>query len=133
MGMATLATADRGISNLVCLPKPHAEIEERIIQKELAAKTADNRTLNEALKLAKSKAVKPPDSYFRFCLMVNTNAALFVAMYGKFSPVYKNMLHIANVLQMPCCKLNSKLFRKAFCHKATWAIFEGQVTGVIRS
>jgi hypothetical protein len=98
----------------VCLPKPHAEIEEQIIREELAAEMADNRTLEEALKLARSKAVKPPDSYFYFCLMVNTTAALLFAMYRKFSPVYKNMLYIANILLMPCCKLNSKLFRKAF-------------------
>ena len=126
MGLATLATADRGVSNLVCLSKPHAEIEEQIIREELAAETAENRTLEEALKLAKSRTVKPPDSYFHFCLMVNTNSALLFAMYWKYCPCYENMLHIANGLRMPCCKLNTKLFRKAFCHKATWAIFEGQ-------
>jgi hypothetical protein len=123
-GLATLSMATRGVSPLGCLPTSQAEIEERMLREQYANETAENRTYDEAVKLAKSKTVKPPQSYYHFRLMTNTFGALVFVLYGVQCPLYLDLLTIINTLKMPQTKLAYGGFDKEFCARASWALYD---------
>jgi hypothetical protein len=121
-GLATLTLGGRGVSNLVCLPTSQSKIEERMLRERYANEMVGSRTYNEAVKLAKSKAIRPPQSYYHFRLMTNTFRALVFVLYGVSCPLYLDLLIIINTLRMPQTKMAHGGFDKEWCARASWAI-----------
>jgi hypothetical protein len=61
--VGTQKASDRGVSNMMCLPRTIQEIQDRLEKEALARETSQNRTMNEAIKLATSSLKEPPAGY----------------------------------------------------------------------
>jgi hypothetical protein len=124
-GVALLKGAERGVSNLICLPQTAQEIQEKMIRDEAARTTMDTRTYDEAMKLAKLATIKPPAGYYAFRNMLKTTAALVFALYGVHSPLYRDLLSMVNILKSKEVKRsNLKGFVPGWCAMASWAIYK---------
>jgi hypothetical protein len=80
--VGTSKASDRGVSNMMCLPRTIQEIQERLEKERMARDTESNRTMSEAVKLATSSLKEPPLSYYTLKLMIATFSALLFVLYG---------------------------------------------------
>jgi hypothetical protein len=125
IGAATLKGAERGVSNMICMPQTAQEIQELMIRDEAKANTTDTRTYTEAIALSKSNTIKPPTNYYVFRNTLNTTTALVFALYGVNCPLYQDLLDIVDILVSDDVKrANFKGFTASWCAMASWAIYE---------
>jgi hypothetical protein len=89
---ATLTTCEKGISNLLCLPRTAGEVEALKLFEQAIAATQATRTLKEAERIASSNKREPPSEYYSLKLMVATYAALLYVLFGANCHLYIKVL-----------------------------------------
>jgi hypothetical protein len=125
VGLATsLATCEKGISNLLCLPRTAGEIEALKLFEKAVEDTAATRTLKEAEKLANSSKRDPLTDYFSLKVMVATYAALLAVLFGEKCHLYEMMMKLYKVLDLEEVFTNRYSFDALKCKQIAWAIFE---------
>eukprot|EP00956_Cyclotella_meneghiniana_P006571 scaffold8672_cov40-Cyclotella_meneghiniana.AAC.1 len=120
----TSRVSDVEFTALVCLPLRPAEIEAKMFAEQAAASTEANRTKNEKEKQLKGESRDPPSNYWAVKLTVATTAALMSVCYGEKSRLYKNLMHLYEVLTEDTVAQASLAFTPAYCRQITWAIID---------
>jgi hypothetical protein len=88
--VGTQKASDRGVSNMMCLPRTIQEIQERLEKEALARDTVANRTMNKAVKLAANSLKEPPAGYYTLKLNIATLLTLLFVLYGWSCHLYLN-------------------------------------------
>ena len=121
---ATLTTCEKGISNLLCLPRTSDEIEALKLFEQAIEETRATRTLKEAERIAASNKRDPTVEYHSLKLMVATYASLLYVLFGSKCHLYEQVLTIYKVLNQDEVFANRLAFDAVKCKQVTWAIFE---------
>jgi hypothetical protein len=88
------ASAQWGISILMCRPKMAHEVETIKDFEEAHGATAHTAQFNEVRRCQKTPPSPPPDFYFELRLSVNMFCALVWALFGDKCDYYKGLLEI---------------------------------------
>jgi hypothetical protein len=121
---AYYATAEKGISILLCRSRP-GEDRESARQQELAEElSSTNRTLSEAITLHKSAPRAPPDSYSDLKAGVATFCALVWALFGEGCEYYRKLYEIYLCLDSDRASEDWANFTPLLCRQITWAILD---------
>lgn len=99
--IATSKTIERGVSNMVVLPRRQDDIEERLLAEEAAARTEGARSLKDAQSLVKSETRAPPSTYATLRTNVATYAVLLQVLYTKNCGHCEKVWHIYRLLKSP--------------------------------
>jgi hypothetical protein len=121
---ATLTTCEKGVTNLLCLPRTAGEVEALKLFERAVEETMATRTLKEAEKLASSNKRDPPTDYFSLKVMVGTYAALLCVLFGEKCHLYEMMMKLYKILDLEEVFTNRYAFDALKCKQITWAIFE---------
>jgi hypothetical protein len=121
---ATLTTCEKGVTNLLCLPRTAGEVEALKLFERAVEETMATRTLKEAEKLASSNKRDPPTDYFSLKVMVGTYAALLNVLFGEKCHLYEMMMKLYKILDLEEVFINRYAFDALKCKQITWAIFE---------
>lgn len=88
----TLASCEKGIFNMLCLPRTSGEIEALRLFEQAVDEMQGTRTLKEAERIATSSKRNPPTTYNELKRMVGSNAALLGVLFGKSAILSKRCL-----------------------------------------
>jgi hypothetical protein len=120
----TLSTCEKGVSNMLCLPRTQGEIEALKLFERAVEETQGTRTLKEAERLANSTKRDPPTDYHTLKLMVATFAALLEVLFGKSCDLYKKIMAIYEILDLDAVFQTRAAYSAIKCKQITWAIYE---------
>jgi hypothetical protein len=119
----TAEASDRGVSNLICLPRTAKEIEQRKLQEQ--ARDGCELTYKEKWALTSGKNTRnPPQGYYTLRLMVATTCSLLYTLYGRKCDLYLKFLEILNILKEKPVKEQSAGFTALKCRTYTWAMYD---------
>lgn len=121
---ATLTSCEKGISNLLCLPREANEIEAIKLFEQAVEETKATRTLKEAERIANSTTRDPPTDYHGLKLMVATYAVLLWTLFGDKCHLYVQVLKIYKVLNQDEVFATRAAFDPLKCKQIAWAMFE---------
>lgn len=119
---AYLATAEQGISILVCRPRSGNETADIRSREQAVQFTEKNQSLSEALLLGKRDPRQPPSSYHELKLDLGTFCALLWTLFGDRCDYYDNCLALYNMLDSESVFANASNFTAAICRQITWAV-----------
>lgn len=122
--VGTQKASDRGVSNMMCLPRTIQEIQDRLEKEALARETSQNRTMNEAIKLATSSLKEPPAGYYTLKLNIATLLALLFVLYGRRCTLYVKLMEVYNVLTCEAVAIINHKFTPFVCRTITWAVYD---------
>jgi hypothetical protein len=122
--VGTQKASDRGVSNMMCLPRTIQEIQERLEKEALARDTLANRTMNEAIKLAANSLKEPPAGYYTLKLNIATLLALLFVLYGRSCHLYVKLMEVYKVLTCEAVAIINHKFTPFVCRTITWAIYD---------
>ena len=120
----TSRVSDVEFTALVCLPIRPSEIEAKMFAEQAASSTEANRTKNEKEKQLKGESCDPPNNYWGVKQNVATTAALMSVCYGEKNRLYKNLMHIHEILKEDTVAQASMVFTPLYCRQITWAIID---------
>lgn len=120
----TLSTCEKGVSNMLCLPRNQGEIEALKLFEQAVEETQGTRTLKEAERLANSTKRDPPTDYHTLKLMVATFAALLEVLFGKSCDLFKKVMAIYEILDYDIVFSTRAAYTPIKCKQITWAIYE---------
>ena len=121
---AYYATAEKGISILLCRSRP-GEDREAARQQELAEDlSSTTRTLTEALTLHKAAPRTPPDTYNDLKASVATFCALVWALFGNNCEYYRKLYELYLCLDSDRANEDWANFTPLLCRQITWAIID---------
>ena len=95
---------------------------------EAASSTEANRTKNEKEKELKGESRDPPSNYWGVKQNVATTAALTSVCYGEKNRLYKNLMHLYEILTEDTVAQATLAFTPAYCRQITWAIIDDMKT-----
>jgi hypothetical protein len=122
--VGTSKASDRGVSNMMCLPRTIQEIAERLEKERIARETQANRTMIEAVKLSTSSLKEPPYSYCTLKLNLATLAALLFVLYGVDCELYVKVLKVYEILKLEEVSVLAHKYTPYVCRTVTWAIYD---------
>jgi hypothetical protein len=121
---AEVATADQGLSILICRPLT-AEGKAALRRRELLEATTKRRTLAEAeLQLTQSEPTTLPDNYSELHVCLGTYCALLHALFGERCVFYKHCFRLWTTMASEAVYDHRHLFTPVFCRQIVWAIIE---------
>jgi hypothetical protein len=119
---AYLATAEQGISILVCRPRAGNETADIRSREQAVQATAKNHTLAEALLLGRRDPRPPAANYHELKLDVGTFCALLWVLFGERCDYFDNCYALLNMLDSESVFANAVSFTPLICRQITWAI-----------
>jgi hypothetical protein len=121
---AYYATAEKGISILLCRSRP-GEDRESARQHELAEElSSTNRSLSEAMSLTKSAPRPAPDTYTDLKASVGTFCALIWALFGDGCEYFRKLFQVYLCLDSDRACEDWANFTPLLCRQITWAIID---------
>ncbi len=121
---AYYASAEKGISILLCRSRP-GEDRESARQQELAEEISSHtRSLSEAVTLAKTAPRAPPDTYTDLKASIGTFCALTWALFGGGCEYHKKLYELYNCLDSERVSEDWANFTPLLCRQITWAIID---------
>ena len=121
---AEVATADQGLSILICRPLT-AEGKAALRRREQLEATTKRRTLAEAeLELTQSEPTMLPDNYSELHVCLGTYCALLHALFGERCVFYKHCFRLWTTMASEAVYDHRHLFTPVFCRQLVWAIIE---------
>jgi hypothetical protein len=122
--VGTAETSDRGVSNLVLLPRRNEEIEKMMLQERAAEESKATRTLRDAEKLAKNDTRAPPRNYYTLKLNVGTTVVFLGVVYGTKSSLFLKMRMLHNILNSKEVYGLRDAYSPLKCRQYVWAIYD---------
>lgn len=122
--VAYYATAEKGISILLCRNRPGEERESARLRELAAEESAANITMAEALALRRNAPQSPPDNYIELKTCIGTFCAMLWALFGDQCEYLKKLHEIYTCLnsdRVTECWAN---FEPLFCRQLVWAIID---------
>jgi hypothetical protein len=121
---AEIATADQGLSILVCRPLT-AEGKAAIRRKELLDATSKRKTVTEAeLEMATALPLVFPDTFNELHVCIGTYCALLHTLFGERCVFFKHCYTLWTTMNGEAVYDHRHLFTVIFCRQILWAIIE---------
>ena len=121
---AEVATADLGLSILVCRPLS-ADGKSALRRREQLEATSKRKTLAEAeLEWASTEPMVYPDDFNELHLCLGTYCALLHTLFGEKCAFFKHCYKLWMTMHSETVYDHRHLFKPMFCRQLVWAIIE---------
>ncbi len=121
---AEVATADQGLSILICRPLT-AEGKAALRRREQLEATSKRRTLAEAeLELSQNEPQTFPDDFNELHVCLGTYCALLHSLFGDRCVFFKHCFKLWSTMASEVVYDHRHLFTPTFCRQIVWAIIE---------
>lgn len=122
--VAYYATAEKGLSLLLCRSRPGEE-RELARQHEIAEEiSGGNVTLSEALNLGRNAPRPPPDTYSDLKTCIGTYCAMLWTLFGNQCEYFQKLHELYTCLESERVEESWANFSPLLCRQITWAIID---------
>jgi hypothetical protein len=122
--VGTAETSDRGVTNLVLLPRRNEEIDKMMLQEKAVEESKHTRTLRDAERLAKNDTRAPPRNYYTLKLNVGSTVVFLGVVYGTKCSLYLKMKLFYNILNSREVYGLRDAYSQLKCRQYVWAIYD---------
>jgi len=122
--VAYYASADKGISLLLCRNRPGEDRESARLRELAEEQSGANITLAEALSIRRNAPQPPPDNYIELKTCIGTFCAMLWALFGDHCEYLRKLHEIYTCLdsdRVTECWAN---FTPSLCRQIAWAIID---------
>ena len=123
-GVAYFATAEKGMSILLCRSRAGDEREQATAHEQAEGESSTNRTLAEALALGKRDPRPPPDTYHDLKAVIGTFCALLWTFFGDRCEYFNKCFELYNCLDSDTVSEKWHFFTPLLCRQIVWAILD---------
>lgn len=123
-GVAYYATAEKGMSILLCRPRAGDEREQATAHEIAEGASNRNRTFAEALALNKRDPRPPPETYHDLKAVVGTFCSLLWTFFGDKCEYFRKLFEIYCCLDSDTVSEKWHFFTPLLCRQIVWAILD---------
>ena len=116
--------AARGMLMLACRSVSAVDAEYSRDWEEAAAHTKNTHSLEDMLKVSRTKTATPLGLYSELKLNIGTYCGLLWSLFGENCDYYRELIKIYRVLDRQECFSIREAYTKEICARITWAILD---------